>query len=84
MGTTITAIIVSLFVSTPLAIALAISHLIFNSLGICIIYPIKKIREIPIKLAEEFSIIVGKYPLVAISYIVVVFFLIPIFFIWTF
>lgn len=52
IGTTTTAILASLATSSPVAIAVAFSHLLFNVIGIIIIYPF---RKFPIWIAESFS-----------------------------
>jgi sodium-dependent phosphate cotransporter len=59
----------------PLAVAL--SHLTFNLLGIGLLYPIKRIREIPIRLAEWFSNLATQNKVYPLLYILIVFFLIP-------
>ncbi|WP_332911978.1 Na/Pi symporter [Algoriphagus boritolerans] len=51
IGTTITAIIASMY-KTEAAIALAIAHVLFNSIGALIFLPFPEVRQIPIKLAE--------------------------------
>ena len=59
----------------PLAVALG--HLSFNLLGIGLLWPIKRVREIPIHLAEWFSNLATKNKIYPLLYLLIVFFLIP-------
>lgn len=52
VGTTITAMLAAFATLNPVAITVAFTHLLFNTFGIAIIYPLKKI---PIWLAENFA-----------------------------
>ena len=54
IGTTVTALVASLTLN-PIAMVASFSHLFFNIFGIALIYPIKILREIPIKLAESMA-----------------------------
>ena len=74
IGTTVTAILASLATANLLAVTIALSHLTFNILGVCIFYPL---RWIPIGLAKELgrrAAISKKY---AFIFILVTFYLIP-------
>lgn len=74
VGTTITAILASLVTGNLNAVIVAFTHLMFNIIGIIILWPLSKI---PILLAEklaDFSLRNKVYP---IAYIIIVFFLIP-------
>lgn len=75
IGTTVTAILAALVTGDLSAIIVAISHLLFNISGIIVWWPFK---FVPISMAEKFAEIAVRYKIVAILYIVVVFFLIPI------
>lgn len=77
IGTTITALLASLVSGTLAPLAVAFSHLIFNVLGIALIYPIPATRNIPIRLSIWFSKLALKNRLIPIVYIVAVFFMIP-------
>jgi sodium-dependent phosphate cotransporter len=55
IGTTITAILAALALGVEAGIIIAFVHLMFNVIAIVIIYPLKPIRKIPIKLAELFG-----------------------------
>ncbi len=75
IGTTVTAILAALVTGNLAAIIVAFSHLLFNISGIIIWYPLK---IVPITIAESFAGIVTRHKFIAIFYIVIVFFLIPI------
>lgn len=81
IGTTSTAILAALFmVDSELAsaaMAVACAHLLFNLMGVLIIFPFPQIRNIPISLAKGLGRVAGKNRLYGIAYIVVLFFLIP-------
>jgi sodium-dependent phosphate cotransporter len=77
IGTTITALLASLVSGTIAPLAVAFSHLMFNVYGIAIVWPIKNIRNIPIKLARWFSEKAVQNRIFPIIYILVMFFIIP-------
>lgn len=81
IGTTFTAILASLATANPLAITIALTHLVFNVLGICILYPF---RFVPIGLAKELGNQVARNRILAIVYIGVMFYLVPLvlMFVW--
>jgi len=74
IGTTVTAFLASFVTGSPVAVAVAFAHLIFNIFGIAIFWPLKKI---PIYLAVQLSEAAQKSKLVPFAFIVIVFFLIP-------
>lgn len=77
IGTTITALLASLVAGTHAPLAVAFGHLAFNIYGILLIWPIEKIRNIPIKMSEKFAAVAVRNRMIPIVYILVVFFLIP-------
>ena len=77
IGTTITALLASLVAGTHAPLAVAFGHLAFNIFGILLIWPIEKIRNIPIKMSEKFAAVAVRNRMIPIVYILVVFFLIP-------
>ena len=77
IGTTVTSLLASMVSGTIAPLAVALSHLTFNLLGIGLLYPIKSVREIPICLAEKFSDLATKNKIYPLLYILIVFFLIP-------
>lgn len=58
VGTTVTAFLAALAVSGPNASAgldIALVHLLFNLSGILIVYPVARIRQIPLRVAERLT-----------------------------
>ena len=74
IGTTVTTILAALATANPAAITIALSHLIFNIIGVSIFYPL---RWIPIGLAKELGRRVAKRRWHAITYVVVTFYVVP-------
>ncbi len=77
VGTTITALLAALAASRPEALTVGLVHTIFNLSGILIIYPIKRIREIPIRLAEGLANLAVERHAVALAYVVGLFIIVP-------
>ncbi len=78
IGTTITAFIAAFFnVNTAGAISIAISHFLFNLIGVLIFYPIPLLRKIPIEMANWLGKLTLKYRLAVFVYILMIFFFIP-------
>jgi len=85
IGTTITALLATLAISkehSEAALTIALCHLIFNVIGILIIYPWQPIRNIPLRAAEKLADIAVKSKRTVVFYIVGVFFGIPGFFVF--
>ncbi|MBC8215724.1 MAG: Na/Pi symporter [Candidatus Marinimicrobia bacterium] len=82
IGTTVTALLASLVAGTHAPLAVAFSHLLFNIFGILLIWPIPKIRHTPARLAEWFAELAIRNRIFPILYIIIVFFLIPLFLIF--
>lgn len=79
VGTTITAILAALVTGEVAALTVAFAHLLFNVIGIVILWPIKRV---PIGLAERLSAAAQKSKLIPAAYILLVFFALPLLFIW--
>ena len=77
IGTTVTALLASLVSGTIAPLSVAFAHLMFNIYGIALIWPIEKIRMIPINLSIWFAEIAIKNRIFPLLYILVVFFIIP-------
>jgi sodium-dependent phosphate cotransporter len=80
IGTTVTALLASLGVSGVNASAglqIALVHLLFNVSATLVIYPIPRIREIPIRAAERLAEFASRSRGWAIAYIVLLFYGIP-------
>lgn len=80
IGTTVTALAASLAVSGENAVAgctIAIVHLLFNVIGVIMIYPIPVIREIPLRMAERLADVAVQSKPMAFAYVGSVFYGIP-------
>jgi sodium-dependent phosphate cotransporter len=80
VGTTITALLASLAVSGPNAIfgiQIALIHLFFNLSGTLVIYPVEKIRRIPLRAAQWLAEWAVESRKVAIIFVVLMFFVLP-------
>ena len=75
IGTTVTAILASLVTGNIVAIQVAFAHTLFNTIGCCIWYPA---RIVPISLALSVGKFASKNRALAIVFVVVTFYLIPI------
>lgn len=74
IGTTITAFLAALAIGTPLALSVALAHLLFNIFGIVVIYPLKKV---PLFFAKNAGAIAERYRRFALGYTVTFFFVLP-------
>lgn len=77
VGTTITALIASLAVLRPEGLTIALVHLLFNVVGIAIIYPVPAVRLIPVRLAERLADTATRRHRIVLAYTVTVFLLLP-------
>ena len=80
IGTTITSLIAAMATDSSVfrfALTIALVHVLFNVLGAVFIFPIKFLREIPVKLSRKLGQATMKNRLVGMAYIVITFFLIP-------
>jgi len=76
IGTTVTALLASLTLNVTAMVA-AFAHLFFNIFGIIVVYLNPFLRDVPIKLSEKFSDLAIKNKFIPVTYLVVVFFIIP-------
>ncbi len=76
VGTTITAVIASLYKSEA-AVSIAIAHVLFNLFGALLFLPFPFLRNIPINLAARFGNMTTKTRFVGFAYILMTFFVIP-------
>jgi len=77
VGTTITAMLAAL-TGNVAGITIAFVHLVFNVTGILIIYPLKRIRKIPIVVARFVAEKYAEHKIIAIAYLLGVFYALPI------
>lgn len=76
IGTTITAVIASIY-KPEAAIALALVHVLFNSVGALVFLPFAAIRRIPVGLANFMGKASTSYRVVVFAYILLTFFILP-------
>jgi sodium-dependent phosphate cotransporter len=80
VGTTVTALLAALAATGAHAqagLTIALVHLLFNIIGIALIYPVLAIRRLPLAAARGLANVAVKSRVVAILYVVVLFYLIP-------
>ncbi|CAN5866975.1 sodium:phosphate symporter [soil metagenome] len=77
VGTTITALIASLAVVRPEGLTIALVHLLFNLVGIGILYPVPQVRLVPIRLAEALADAAVSRHRVVFAYTLTLFLVLP-------
>jgi sodium-dependent phosphate cotransporter len=77
VGTTITALLASLAVVRPEGLTIALVHLLFNVVGILLVYPVPRIRVVPIRLAEGLAEAAVRRTRVVAAYVVTLFLVLP-------
>ena len=76
IGTTVTALLAAI-TGTVSALVAAFSHLLFNVVGILVIYTIPFLRNIPLRFAENISEIAVSKKYIPLVYLFIIFVLIP-------
>lgn len=82
IGTCITALIATLAVNSPVALQLALVHLSYNLLAVTVIYGIPPLRTIPLTMAKKIAATARRYRILAVAYVVGVFFMVPFLALW--
>ncbi|MBT9317795.1 Na/Pi symporter [Leptothoe spongobia] len=82
IGTCITALLATLAVDSPVALQLALVHISYNLLAVALIYGLPLLRAVPLTMAQQLATIARHYRIVAIVYVVGVFFLLPFMALW--
>jgi len=77
IGTTVTGILAALAKGDTLGLGIAFVHTLFNLTGVAIFLPIKRIRGIPVALAQRLATLTLVSRWYAVVYILVVFFVVP-------
>lgn len=80
LGTTMTALMAALAatgVNAEAGLTIALVHMLFNLSGITIIYPVERIRNLPLKAARALADIAARSKLLAIAFVVVLFYGLP-------
>ncbi|MGY1839979.1 MULTISPECIES: Na/Pi symporter [unclassified Modestobacter] len=62
LGTTATALLAALATGQPEGLVIALVHVLFNVFAVVLIYPVPKIRYIPVRLAEALGSFVARQP----------------------
>ena len=76
IGTTATALLASM-TGNIAGLTIALVHLIFNVMGMLLLFPLHALRTLPLKCSRFLASMVEKSKLYGIAYIAIVFFLIP-------
>ena len=84
VGTTVTAMLAALSTANLAAVTIAFAHLFFNISGILLIYPIRAIRSVPVRLAVSVAEFTSRSRWAAIIFILSFFYLLPglVIFLW--
>ncbi|WP_028864515.1 Na/Pi symporter [Psychromonas aquimarina] len=80
IGTTITALLAATAISGEMAeaaLTIALVHFLFNFLAVALIYGVPFLRELPLKASEHLAEVGTKNKLLAFSYVVGTFFVLP-------
>ena len=77
VGTTVTALLASLATDGNAGLAIALAHTMFNLLGILIWYPIPRLRDVPVRLAERLAVVAEVRKSLVLVYVVGLFILVP-------
>jgi sodium-dependent phosphate cotransporter len=83
IGTTVTALLAALAATGPNArwgITIALVHLLFNVSATCLIYPWRKIRNIPLAAARRLANVAVESRKYAIIYVIILFYGLPLVF----
>ena len=80
IGTTVTALLAALAVSGPHAaegLQIALVHLLFNLSGLAIIYPVRRIRRVPLDVARGVTRLALRWRKLTVVWVVLLFFGLP-------
>jgi solute carrier family 34 (sodium-dependent phosphate cotransporter) len=77
VGTTITALLASLAVLRPEGLTIALVHTLFNLTALAIIYPIRRIRLIPVVVAQRLADTAVDHRSVVFAYVLGLFIVVP-------
>ncbi|MEL6130592.1 MAG: Na/Pi symporter [Cyanobacteria bacterium J06633_23] len=82
IGTCITALLATLAVKSPVAFQLALVHLSYNLLAVTIIYGVPPLRVVPLTMAQQLAATARRYRIVAVAYVIGLFFMVPFLALW--
>ena len=81
VGTTMTAILAALATGEINAITVSLAHLLFNLAGIALVWPIRRIRDLPVQMAAWLADHAARNKLIPIAFVSLLFFVIPLIFV---
>lgn len=77
VGTTITALLASLAADRREALTIALTHTLFNLCGIALLYPVPKVRQIPLILARRLAETAQQHKQIVLAYVLAAFVVLP-------
>lgn len=77
LGTTVTALLASLAVDDPNGLTIALVHVLFNSVGVALVWGLPPVREVPPRLAEGLAALAVRNRLWIAVYVLGVFVALP-------
>ena len=77
IGTTVTALLASLAVDLRVGLVIALHHVLFNTIGVAVLYPIPWTRNLPVLLAERFAVVATRYRALVGVYVIGLFLIVP-------
>ncbi len=77
VGTTVTALIASLAVTRPEGLTIALVHTLFNVTALALIFPFRRIREVPILMAQRLAEVAIRHRSLVGAYLAGVFVIVP-------
>lgn len=77
VGTTVTGLLASLAVELPEGLTIALVHTLFNVTAIVLIYPLRRIRRLPIRGAELLADLAVERPPIVAAYVIGLFLVFP-------
>jgi sodium-dependent phosphate cotransporter len=77
VGTTVTAILASLAVGEVSAVSVAFAHMLFNVFGICLIWPLRPLRRLPIALSVRLTRFALRNRVIPVAWVIFFFYILP-------
>ncbi len=77
IGTTLTALLAAFAQGSQVALSIAMAHFLFNFIGVLVFFPFPLLRALPLRLAELLGQLAGRNRWIALFYLIIAFFLLP-------
>jgi len=77
IGTTVTALLASMAQDRPEALTIALVHVLFNTIGVAVVYPFQVLRNIPLNLARGLAVRCSRAPIWVGIYVIGTFVILP-------